>query len=399
MAINIRIETFKRNLATGWRTVFWLAEERYKNSTYINSVDWTEDTVENTSLMKFISPESAQAFIIARDEVDMLGYVNGEYSLSETVMVYGNYNQNVYNSDITDIAVRGIHDEVMDCLCAGDLAAMGLTLQGALNLEMADINGIDTALDAKADISYVDSKVSTLLNGADAAHDTFKELQDLLTGDETVAAALATTVGNKVDKISGKGLSTVDFTTAKDTKLSGVATSATANSSDATLLARTNHTGTQAAGTITGLATVATSGAYNDLSGKPTIPSTVRTTSALTLSLVSTGATGTQIHATKDSKISTTVSTSATATIAGAATSTITLKICATNNVTEGSWTTVGVSETSQSYSLAVALQGVTGGKGQLITDVPAGWYVKLVNTGSGTHSETFVSGQQTIFG
>ena len=36
-------------------------------------------------------------------------------------------------------------------------------------------------------------------------------------------------------------------------KLDGIATSATANSSDATLLARANHTGTQAAGTITGL--------------------------------------------------------------------------------------------------------------------------------------------------
>lgn len=34
---------------------------------------------------------------------------------------------------------------------------------------------------------------------------------------------------------------------------------------------RANHTGTQAAGTITGLAAVATSGAYADLTGKPTL--------------------------------------------------------------------------------------------------------------------------------
>jgi hypothetical protein len=55
-------------------------------------------------------------------------------------------------------------------------------------------------------------------------------------------------------------------------KLDGIATGATANSSDATLLNRANHTGTQSAGTITGLATVATTGAYADLTGKPTIP-------------------------------------------------------------------------------------------------------------------------------
>lgn len=36
---------------------------------------------------------------------------------------------------------------------------------------------------------------------------------------------------------------------------------------------RANHTGTQSVSTITGLATVATSGAYNDLSGKPTLGS------------------------------------------------------------------------------------------------------------------------------
>lgn len=56
------------------------------------------------------------------------------------------------------------------------------------------------------------------------------------------------------------------------TKLAGIANNATANSSDATLLNRANHTGTQSAGTITGLATVATSGVYADLTGKPTIP-------------------------------------------------------------------------------------------------------------------------------
>jgi hypothetical protein len=61
-------------------------------------------------------------------------------------------------------------------------------------------------------------------------------------------------------------MSSADFT-----KLAGIATGATANSTDAQLRDRATHTGTQAAGTITGLATVATSGVYNDLTGKPTL--------------------------------------------------------------------------------------------------------------------------------
>ncbi len=43
---------------------------------------------------------------------------------------------------------------------------------------------------------------------------------------------------------------TASFTTAQETKLAGIATGATANSSDATLLNRANHTGTQTASTI-----------------------------------------------------------------------------------------------------------------------------------------------------
>jgi hypothetical protein len=56
---------------------------------------------------------------------------------------------------------------------------------------------------------------------------------------------------------------------ADKTKLDGIATGATANATDAHLLSRANHTGTQAASTITGLAAVATTGAYASLSGIP----------------------------------------------------------------------------------------------------------------------------------
>jgi hypothetical protein len=71
--------------------------------------------------------------------------------------------------------------------------------------------------------------------------------------------------------LAGAGLAGL-MLAADKTKLDTIATSATANQTDAYLLSRTNHTGTQAASTITGLATVATTGAYADLSGKPTIP-------------------------------------------------------------------------------------------------------------------------------
>jgi hypothetical protein len=73
-----------------------------------------------------------------------------------------------------------------------------------------------------------------------------------------------------------------------------ISTTATANSTDAYLLSRANHTGTQAAGTITGLSTVATSGSYADLSAKPTIPTTAYIDAGDTAAKARANHTGTQ---------------------------------------------------------------------------------------------------------
>lgn len=138
---------------------------------------------------------------------------------------------------------------------------------------------------------------------------------------------------------------------------------------------------------------------YDDSGNACTIAPPVRTSSALSLSLVGTGATGTQISSTKDSTIRCNISTSATSSIGGPSTSVVDLKICSTNNATEGSWTTIATLENDQTITLALTLNSVQVVKGQLCADVPAGYYVKLVNSGSGTHSEAFITGQKTIYG
>lgn len=153
--------------------------------------------------------------------------------------------------------------------------------------------------------------------------------------------------------------------------------------------------------TFVNVAAVVNTDSYTDLINLPAIPNITRTTSALSLALVGNGATGTQISATKDSTIRCTVSTSTTANITtgAAATSLVVLKICSTNNATEASWTTVATLESDQTIGLALALNSVQVVKGQLCSDIPIAWFVKLVNSGTGTHAETSISGQQTIYG
>jgi len=64
-------------------------------------------------------------------------------------------------------------------------------------------------------------------------------------------SGLVTDLSGKVDKVSGKGLSTEDFSSELLSKLNGIASGATANDTDANLKNRSNHTGTQSADTIT----------------------------------------------------------------------------------------------------------------------------------------------------
>ncbi len=85
-------------------------------------------------------------------------------------------------------------------------------------------------------------------------------VEDVLTSTSAVNALSANQgrvlkglVDGKVNSVAGKGLSTEDYTTGEKNKLAGIAAGATANSPDATLLARANHTGTQAISTVSGL--------------------------------------------------------------------------------------------------------------------------------------------------
>ncbi len=73
-------------------------------------------------------------------------------------------------------------------------------------------------------------------------------------GDNLTAAEvnnMVTSMNSKEDSVAGKGLSANDFTNVLKTKLDGIEAGATLNSSNATLLNRTNHTGTQSADSLT----------------------------------------------------------------------------------------------------------------------------------------------------
>ena len=85
-------------------------------------------------------------------------------------------------------------------------------------------SGDRTTLQSAKD--YVDKAIAELVDGSPAALDTLKELSAALGDDPNFAATVAGQIGQKVDKVTGKGLSTEDYTTAEKSKLAGIATGA-----------------------------------------------------------------------------------------------------------------------------------------------------------------------------
>ena len=159
----------------------------------------------------------------------------------------------------------------------GLATALGNKANASHTHATSDITGLDTALSGKASASHTHSldDVSETTAKKIMTADERTKLSGIATGaNKTVVdTAMSSTstnpvqnktvnsaLGNKVDKVSGKGLSTNDYTTNEKTKLAGIATGAN----------KYTHPTSHPASMITGLADVATSGSYNDLSDKPT---------------------------------------------------------------------------------------------------------------------------------
>lgn len=88
-------------------------------------------------------------------------------------------------------------------------------------VKMSDKDG-----ETKTIVDYVNQKIGDLIGGAPETFDTLKEIADYIEQHKEVVDAINAAIGNKVDKVTGKSLSTNDYTTAEKTKLAGIASNA-----------------------------------------------------------------------------------------------------------------------------------------------------------------------------
>lgn len=128
-----------------------------------------------------------------------------------------------------------------------DLASYATTAAVAAGYQPLDADltawaGVTSSANGRSLVSAADYAAMRALLDLEAGTD-FLSVSAIAAGYQPLATVLTNT--------------TASFTTTLETKLNGIASGATANSSDATLLARANHTGTQTASTISDFSTAA----------------------------------------------------------------------------------------------------------------------------------------------
>lgn len=170
-------------------------------------------TVTDSGTNTFATFEEATAYyydmygasIISAANTFFAGFsVDVHFNLGPLVFVDDNtQNQLNLKANITDVVPK-------------TTTINGHALSSNITLTASDVGGVSST-----DLS---TAIAALVNSAPGTLDTLGEIATALSADESTAVALATTVGNKVDKISGKGLSTNDYTTAEKNKLANAVT-------------------------------------------------------------------------------------------------------------------------------------------------------------------------------
>lgn len=147
---------------------------------------------------------------------------------------------------------------------------------------------------------HVSEEIAKVVDSAPDTLNTLNELAAALGDDPNFATTIATQIGNKVDKVSGKGLSTNDFTNAYKNKVDSALQSYTETDPTVPAWAKAETKPTYTASDVGAVPTTRTvngkalsgnitlsasdvnalpsdttlfSGNYNDLTNKPTIPS------------------------------------------------------------------------------------------------------------------------------
>lgn len=133
--------------------------------------------------------------------------------------------QMIIENVLTDLMIRSGSDNIIVDKTTGETLATRLSTIATTMTNFVKQSDVET---------YVTTKLSELIGGSPETADTLLELFNFISENQDGIEALNSAIGNKVDKVGGKGLSANDFTDTLLAKLNGIATNATKVEASAT---------------------------------------------------------------------------------------------------------------------------------------------------------------------
>lgn len=178
--------------------------------------------------------DEVQASIDSKvDSVDGKGLSTNDYTSEEKEKLAGiedGANKTTVDSSLSSTSTNPVQNKVIntkftsvqsdiDSKVPNTRTVNGKALSANITLSASDVGALPNttvipSIDGLATESYVDTKVAGLVDSAPSTLDTLNELAAALGDDPNFATTVATQIGEKVDKVDGKGLSTNDLTDA-----------------------------------------------------------------------------------------------------------------------------------------------------------------------------------------
>ncbi len=158
---------------------------------------------------------------------DLVGAMVSSNSESGVSVTYDDTNGKLnFNVNDPTITLAGDVSGSATMSNLGNVSITATVADDSHNHTIANVDGLQTALDAKTTESYVDTQISNVIGSAPAALDTLNEIAAAINDDANYAGTITSSLATKVDKVSGKALSANDFTNTLKSKLDGIASSA-----------------------------------------------------------------------------------------------------------------------------------------------------------------------------
>lgn len=182
------------------------------------------------------------------DKVDGKGLSTNDYTTVEKeklAAIEEGANKTIVDTSLSSTSTNPVQNKVVDTKFSSiqtDIDSKvpntrtinGKALSTDITLSASDVSALpDTtvipSIEGLATETYVDNKVAGLVDSAPAALNTLNELAQALGEDPNFATTITNEISKKVDKVTGKGLSTNDYTSDEKSKLASIEEDAQVN--------------------------------------------------------------------------------------------------------------------------------------------------------------------------